>query len=92
MEKLKRISYGILLAAGVCISVLAIGNFFALYADGWYLGAYVFINGLVAALLAWKSEWASLISYVLVAFVLYPQFGFLWVVIIGCTFGACLSI
>jgi hypothetical protein len=92
MEKLKGINYGILLAAGICIPVLAIGNFFALYTDGWYLGVYVFINGLAAALLMRKSKWAPLISYILVAFLLYPQFGFIWVVIIGCTFGSCLSI
>jgi hypothetical protein len=92
METIKRIFYGALLAVCVCIPILAIGNFFALYTDGWYLGAYLFINGLAAALLTWKSKWASLISYILVAFLLYPQFGFLWVVILGCTFGACLAI
>jgi hypothetical protein len=92
MKTIKRIFYGALLAACVCIPLLAIGNFFAIYSAVPFSATYVFINAIVAALLAWKGKRASWISYTVVAFMLFPQFLFLWVVIIGCSFGACLSI
>jgi hypothetical protein len=92
MTKMNRLFYGALSAACVCIPLLAVGNFFAIYNVAPFLAVYIIINTIVAALLAWKGTWASWISYIVVAFLLFPQFLFLWVVIIGCSFGACLSI
>jgi hypothetical protein len=93
MEKVKRIFYGVLLAACVCIPLLAIGNFFAIYNVIPFLVTYVLVNWIVVAIIALKGKRiASWISYVVVAFLLYPQFLFLWIVIFGCAFGACLSI
>jgi hypothetical protein len=91
MEKLKRIFYGALFAACVCIPILAIGNSLAIYNAVLFLAAYIFIN-IVVAVLTWKRGRASWISYIAIAFLLYPQFLFLWIVIFGCALGSCLSI
>jgi hypothetical protein len=92
VEKLKRVIYGASLAACVCIPILGIGNSLAIYNVVSYLAAYIFVNAIVAALLAWKVREVSWIVYVVIALLLYPQFLFLWTVIFGCAFGGCLSI
>ena len=60
-------------------SDFSFGNYLAIFNVVPFLVSYVFINALVAALIAWKLKGpVSWISYIVIAFLLYPQFLFLW--------------